>query len=623
MKRKREDRKAPSKNSTSRTTNEDVNNENEAEEFHESEDENGESSGKKAKVNRRDVYKEVAAKRAAHFARAESSTTPTGSLKKKTKENMDEEETWPGPWTTAALIIQKRDAARKVREEKIRSNENGSAVEVEELDLYDQEVARFQWTPVIRNTGERSAGPTVILSLAELCCETIARHIEDYESEQGLEYLSNEQREKVAEYLAKFRRFDPAAALKLSIPNNNSLIFPDCSQLDEDCLLKIIEKVCFPDSNINQLEASRLSITSTSSSYSSATALHRGISEVIHHSTSSLQHLSLKNCGRGFSDRVAALLVNAAHSLEVIQLEGCFRLSDDGVIKLLEGCCNSIRSLTLTSNPRLSIKGLEKISSLVHLQSLHLDYVSHLTDDQLEPLLRRKTASSSAVLPLLEISLRGLTEISPKILVNLVEVYGKQLQVLDLSACKVNDMVIIGIRNACTTLSKLILEQLDDVSNTAFMGLFIPDRYTNNDDPQITPSSSTATRGLKYISGSIGPLETVSFRGTSNVTDDVIVQLCENYSKTLQSLNLNGCNLLTMRSIAALWLKCSEEVQVLDLSFVRNISEDAIGYLVERCQRLKLLSVWGCTQLSHRFYSQIESSPRLSSQLQVIGRVRL
>lgn len=96
MKRKREDRKAPSKNSTSRTANEDVDNENEAEEFHESEDENGESSGKKVKVNRRDVYKEVAAKRAAHFARAESSTTPTGSLKKKTKENIDEEETWPG-----------------------------------------------------------------------------------------------------------------------------------------------------------------------------------------------------------------------------------------------------------------------------------------------------------------------------------------------------------------------------------------------------------------------------------------------------------------------------------------------------------------------------------------------
>jgi hypothetical protein len=38
------------------------------------------------------------------------------------------------------------------------------------------------------------------------------------------------------------------------------------------------------------------------------------------------------------------------------------------------------------------------------------------------------------------------------------------------------------------------------------------------------------------------------------------------------------------------------------VSFIRQYSEDSLGVLVDRCFNLKDLSVWGCTQLTKRFF---------------------
>lgn len=604
--------------------------------------------------NRKAAFKAVAETRAEHFARSESSTTPTGSLRKKSrtdtgeaKEGEDEEEVWPGPFTTAAMIIQKRDAARKAREEKLKAAvENGSLTILGEddnsQDVYEKELSNFQWsgslltnTSKANNSNSNSNSSTIIPyqeipSLNDLCCRKIAKLLQE-EAELGegggegevegnssfLDCLSNEQKEKIAEYLAKARFLNSTTALKLSSPNNNMISLPDCSQIEEEAMLKIIEKVCYSSSPTSKEDE-----------------------EVVHHSNASLHYLLLKNCGRCFTDRIAALLVNAVEHLEILQVNGCYRLSDDGINKLLGGCQSILKRLIITSNPRISQKSLSYlVTSLSHLQYLSLDFSSHLKDDDLNILVKEDNSSSSSsssrgsLLPALEeLSLQGLSEVSSGIFVRIIEYYGKRLKYLNLSGCTkgVNDLVVIAIRDHCKLLTSLLLENIDDVSPTAWVGLFIPDqthlKFSSPaiSDPLLVSSTSTSTSTSRSNrSGVIGPLEKISFQGTSNITDEVIIQLTEHYGRSLIDLNVNGCNLLTNRSLAALWLHCSENLQVLDLSFIRNMTEVALGYLLEKSHRMKKLSIWGCSQLTSRFYYWIESCYELNSRIKIIGKISL
>ena len=538
-----------------------------------------------------------------------------------------------GPWTTAALILQKRDEARKLREEQLKAAESGSIeLQPETIDIYEREIHGISWS---YQPKMKSLYWNDIPTLTELCSRTISENMSAFEG--GFEFLSDDQRQRIAEYLAKSRKLDSVSAIQLACPNSNMISFPDCSMIDEEAMMKVIERACF---NVTFTEDGNNSDSddpdgpkNKRTSRKKDNALEE-VSEILHHSNSSLQFLILRNCGRGFSDRVAAILYNGGHSLEKIELHGCYKLSDDGLVKLLDSCSSSLQSLSITANTRISNFAMQKIAlSLSNLTSLALDYNTHLTDDQfrilmglsLQPVPNSTSSSTTTVstaLPSLEdISLRGLIEISSKGLVTFIENYGKKLKGLNFSSCNVDDLVIMSIRNHCLQLSKIILENIDEMSTTALVGLFIPDSFSSNSN-----SSNQQHQGHSYYlrAGVIGPLEIISFQGSSNVSDDVIVQLCEQYGKTINSLNLNGCNQLTNRSMAAIWYHCGvENLQILDLSFVRACSEEAMGYLVEKCVKLRQLSVWGCTQLTSKFYHFIESSPSLSTRLKIVGRKSL
>lgn len=44
--------------------------------------------------------------------------------------------------------------------------------------------------------------------------------------------------------------------------------------------------------------------------------------------------------------------------------------------------------------------------------------------------------------------------------------------------------------------------------------------------------------------------------------------------------------------------KHSEKLQILDLSWCRDMSDVSLGYIVDNCSSLKVLKVFGCTQVS-------------------------
>ena len=55
--------------------------------------------------------------------------------------------------------------------------------------------------------------------------------------------------------------------------------------------------------------------------------------------------------------------------------------------------------------------------------------------------------------------------------------------------------------------------------------------------------------------------------------------------------------------------------EALDLSWCRGVSDDGVGLLVDACPELRTLTIWGCSQLTQRFFGQ-HSNPKLH----IIGR---
>lgn len=56
--------------------------------------------------------------------------------------------------------------------------------------------------------------------------------------------------------------------------------------------------------------------------------------------------------------------------------------------------------------------------------------------------------------------------------------------------------------------------------------------------------------------------------------------------------------------------KFSEKLQILDVSWCRDMSDNALGYIVDSCSSLKVLKVFGCTQVNK--YKNIKIPPSSS-----------
>ena len=72
-----------------------------------------------------------------------------------------------------------------------------------------------------------------------------------------------------------------------------------------------------------------------------------------------------------------------------------------------------------------------------------------------------------------------------------------------------------------------------------------------------------------------------------------------------------------MSDVALLALKthCADALRVLDLSWCRGVSDHGVGALVDACEGLERLVVWGCSHLTVTFYDG-----HSNDALQVVGR---
>lgn len=334
---------------------------------------------------------------------------------------------------------------------------------------------------------------------------------------------------------------------------------------------------------------------------------------------SSLRILQLRNCGHGFTDQVAEI-VSEKHGggLEMLELTGCYRLNEAALCLLLQKCRQNLKSLDLSCNSRLGVNSVSVVASMSSLTHLKLDHATPFTNIMLSPLLE-----SDALGSLEHLSLAGLIDLDDSGLGPIIKKIGPKLRSLCVGGCsQLTDESIIIIRESCRVLDALDIGRLSQITTAALLGLFIegpvqqggviveiPILFDTDMDPDIVENSSslldTSESAPDRAAGTnsmIGRLSTINLSGLpSSVTDDVIIQLCQ-LSSSLQSVDIGGCSSLTSRAIGALQLHCRDSIEVLDVSFVRNFSEDCLAALVDQAPHLKNLAVWGCTHLTKRFF---------------------
>ena len=346
-------------------------------------------------------------------------------------------------------------------------------------------------------------------------------------------------------------------------------------------------------------------------------------------SASSLRILQLRNCGHGFTDQVAKTVSEKhARGLEILELTGCYRLNEAALCSLLQQCSGSLKSLDLSCNSRLGVQSMSLIANMSLLTYLKLDHATPFTNNMILPL----TAPDVALNKLEHLFLAGLINLDDEGCHAMIVKLGPQLRSLSLKGCvQLTDETIIRIREHCRVLDALDIGGLGKITKTALLGLFIegpvlqggavaeiPILYDSRIDVDESNDEATSLGraihdadpiqaashddALPSSSSSIGRLTSISLSGlASSVDDDVVIQLCL-LGGSMRFVDLGGCSTLTSRSITALQLYCGDSLETLDLSFVRNFTENSLGSLVDRAQQLRSLSLWGCTQLTRRFF---------------------
>lgn len=565
-------------------------------------------------MDRRVKQKTIAESRAPVFARPASSSTPTGmtgnatstsAMTDKRARSTQGKESWPGPFATAREIMSRREEAKRLRDEQILQGAPAESLEPDEMDEYDTALATLQWKPT------QHAPQSKCPSLIDLCIKSCLANLNI--SSQVINKISDDNREKFLLEIAKVRQLTPAVALAFVVEKSGILCLPECSLLPEETLFQAFNIVSY-----------RPNIATSSDSV-------MDISECI-----DVRVIQLWNAGYGFSDKIANLLLDRVSELEVFHVTGLYRLSDEALAKLLQACGDSLRHLDLTSNCRICSQSMQSMR-LDSLTTLVLDHSVNLTDDHLKLLCNslpstvssssHVTASSGSTLETL--SLIGLTNITDAGLRELLSRVGAKLQSLSIGQCaQLTDESLVHIRTHCHSLLELDISALPELTTPALIGLFISDprmlyRHQEDDDNNNGGGGDVDDDG--YLANidkrvgdiaehlNIGHLRSVNLRGLGAVTDDVIVHLAQCSGQSLTTLTINSCYQLTGKSMVALAMHCPR-IAYLDVSFVRKPKEESLGHVVEKCVDLMQLYVWGCTQLTQRFYKGIRTD------LNVVGK---
>uniref|UniRef100_K3WLI9 F-box/LRR-repeat protein 15-like leucin rich repeat domain-containing protein n=1 Tax=Globisporangium ultimum (strain ATCC 200006 / CBS 805.95 / DAOM BR144) TaxID=431595 RepID=K3WLI9_GLOUD len=278
----------------------------------------------------------------------------------------------------------------------------------------------------------------------------------------------------------------------------------------------------------------------------------------------SLTILRLGLCGRCIADDTIMELGDSLRSVEQLRVQGCYRLSDVGCEALVRRCAPSLQEFELSCNQRISKQSIDYFSELEHLHSLTLSECPQLDGSALVSLLTMKNLRKLALDQMERLTDEFMCELSENL---------PDLEEISISRCsQLTNRSVVAILENCRGLKAIDISDLHQLSDECFQ----PIRDHGHS------------------------LRKVSMRGCIGMTDVAIEHLAFGANKYLEVLEMSSVAEATDLSIMALKECCASNLRVLDVSFCRKISEDALGAFTDESEALTSLVLWGCTQPRRR-----------------------
>ncbi|KAJ4708897.1 F-box/LRR-repeat protein 4-like [Melia azedarach] len=280
--------------------------------------------------------------------------------------------------------------------------------------------------------------------------------------------------------------------------------------------------------------------------------------------------LQLDRCGRSLTDDVLCdTLARSTHSLPslaTISLAGAYRLTDNG-LSILATSAPALQSVNVGGCSLLTSAGITALVSCLEstLRELYTDHCERVDAMVMLPALKE--------LKYLEVlSVAGIDTVSDDFVIEIVKAHGTKLKELVLANCvQLTDRALKFVGQKCSRLSALDISYLDNLTDSTM-------KYLAN--------GCRSAHSLKLCHNTF--------------SDEAIAAFLEVSGDSLTELSLNnvrGVGLNTALSLA----KCSRNLLILDLSWCRRLTDDALGFIVHNCLSLRLLKLFGCTQITDVF----------------------
>ncbi|XP_030530491.1 uncharacterized protein LOC115740960 [Rhodamnia argentea] len=286
--------------------------------------------------------------------------------------------------------------------------------------------------------------------------------------------------------------------------------------------------------------------------------------------TSDLTVLQLNQCGRCLADyAISSSLAKSANSLTALStvcITGACRLTDVG-LRTLVSAAPAIRSINLNQCSLLTSTSVETLANSLGsvLKELYIDDCQSI--DAMLTLPALKKFEHLEVL-----SVSGMQSVCDDFIREFMFAQGHHMKELVLGDCKnLTDASFKVIAETCPGLLSLDIMNLIKLSDAAIGHL------------------ANGCRGIRKL---------ILRRNT--FSDEAVAAFLETSGERLEELSLNNVKKVGHNTATSL-AKRARDLQILDLSWCRNLTDEAMGLIVDSCSLLKELKVFGCSQITDAF----------------------
>ncbi|CAM8898777.1 unnamed protein product [Rhodiola kirilowii] len=284
--------------------------------------------------------------------------------------------------------------------------------------------------------------------------------------------------------------------------------------------------------------------------------------------TKRLTVLQLDLCGQALTEHTLSttLAKNCMPSLAILSLKSACRLTDTCLASIVE-TAPSLQSINLSQCSLVTACGISKLANCFQstLKELYMDDCQNIDMLSILPALMKFEH--------LEVfSVSGINTVSDEFVRQFICARGSNLKELVLADCqKLTDSSLKVIGQTCPQLCAL------DISNLS----------------QLTDAT------MEYIANGCRSIQKLKFCRNS-FSDEAVASFLEVSGQSLKELSLNHISKVGPYTALAL-AKQAKGLLYLDLSWCRKLTDAAIGLVVDSCLSLRLLKLFGCTQITELF----------------------